>query len=105
MKTTTYAAATIAVLMCSSIATASNGEQMEDILHGSGAVTASPSEPYVQAYHGPQDIEGDTLSNLEDLKDASGFVPYVRVYDDRDNSEDMLFHLNDFDRPDQIAAR
>ena len=105
MKTTTYAVATIAALMCSGVAAAANGEQKEDILHGNGAVTASPYVPYVQAYHGPQDIEEDTLSNLHNLKDASRFVPYVRVYDDRDNSEDMLSHLNDVDQPDRIAAR
>ena len=105
MKTTTYVVATIAALMCSGVATAANGEQTEDILHGNGAVTASPYVPYVQAYRGPQDIEEDTLSDLEELKDASGFVPYVRVYDDRDNSEDMLSNLHDFDQPDRIAAR
>jgi len=105
MKTTSYTTAIIAALMCSGVATAASGEQVEDILHGNGSVTESPYTPYIQAYHGPQDIEGDTLNNLHDLKNASRFVPYVRVDDDRDNSQDMLSNLNDFDQQDQIVAR
>jgi len=89
-KTINYTATLIAAILFSGAAAAANGEQAEDILHGSGAVAASVGAPYVQA-GGDQDNRDDLLSNLQVVHTSSDdFTPYVQVSGDQDNRDDLL---------------
>ena len=89
---TPLAAALIAAVLFSGSGTAAaaNGELAEDILHGSGAVTASPSTPYIQVDSGPKGTETDLLSNLHEVEQSSKFVPYVQTGGDMDNRDNLI---------------
>ena len=89
-KTITYTAAILAVSLFSGLASAASGEQDEDILHGSGAVAASPSTPYIQVNSGPKGTETDLLSNLHEVEQASKFTPYVQNGGDMDNRDNLI---------------
>ena len=89
-KTITYTAAILSVALFSGFANAANGEQDEDILHGSGAVAASPGAPYIQVNSGPKGTETDLLSNLHEIERSSKFTPYVQTGGDMDNRDDLI---------------
>jgi len=90
-KTINYTATLIAAILFSGAAAAANGEQAEDILYGSGAVSASMGVPYVQVNRGPNGTETDLLSNLHEVQPSSNtFTPYVQLGGQQDNSDDLL---------------
>ena len=89
-KTITYTAALLSVALFSGFASAANGEQDEDILHGSGAVAASPSTPYIQVDSGPKGTETDLLSNLHEVQHPHKVTPYVQTDGDMDNRDDLI---------------
>jgi len=100
MKKITSITTIIAVTVFSNLVVAGSGgyDQKEDILHGNGAVSASPYTPFVRTNTGPQGTETDLLSNLHEVEQSSGFIPYVRTGNDRDNSEDMLSNIQNIER-------
>ena len=89
-KTITYTAAILSIALFSGFANAANGEQDEDILHGSGAVASSPSTPYVRVDSGPKGTETDLLSNLHEIESSSKFTPYVQTGGDMDNRDNLI---------------
>jgi len=89
-KTITYTAALLSVALFSGFAGAANGEQDEDILHGSGKVTASPSTPYIRVDSGPKGTETDLLSNLHEVQHHHKVIPYVQTDGDMDNRDDLI---------------
>jgi len=89
-KTITYTAALLSVALFSGFANAANGEQNDDILHGSGAVAASPSTPYIQVDSGPKGTETDLLSNLQEIQHSHTVTPYVQTGGDMDNRDDLI---------------
>ncbi len=92
MKKTTYLIATLAAALLSG-ASFAEMDNVDDVLHGSGNVVASPSTPYVFVQSGPQGTEGDVLYGQEELK-ASAFSPYERVSNDRDNRDDLRDNIS-----------
>jgi len=89
-KTINYTVALIAAVLFSRAAAAANGEQAEDILHGSGAVSASVGAPYVQVDSGPKGTETDLLSNLHEVQHPHKVTPYVQIGGDMDNRDDLI---------------
>jgi len=89
-KTITYTAALLSVALFSGFASAASGELDEDILHGNGAVVATPSTPYVQVNSGPKGTETDLLSNLHEVESSSKFTPYVQTGGDMDNRDNLI---------------
>ena len=88
MKKTTYTAAILATALFSGAAFAEM-DNVDDVLHGTGSVAASPSTPYVFVNSGPQGIEDDVLYGNKEIG-TSDFSPYERVSDDRDNRDNLL---------------
>ena len=83
MKKTTYAAAILAAALFSS-ASFAEMDNVDDIIYGTGSVSASPSTPYVWGNFGPQGIEDDVLYGKRKIG-TSEFRPYECVSEDRDN--------------------
>ena len=88
MKKTTYTAAIIAAVLFSG-ASFAEMDNVDDVIYGTGKVSASPSTPYVWVNSGPQGIEGDVIYGKEEIG-SSDFSPYERVSDDRDNRDNLL---------------
>ena len=88
MKKTTYTAAILAAAMFSGAAFAEM-DNRDDILTGSGKVSASPSTPYVWVNSGPQGIEDDVIYGKKEIG-SSDFSPYERVSEDRDNRDNLI---------------
>ena len=88
MKKTTYTAAIIAAALFSGASFAET-DNVDDVVYGTGSVSASPSTPYIWVNSGPQGIEDDILYGKEELE-SSDFRPYERVSEDRDNRDNLL---------------
>ena len=89
-KTITYTAAILSVALFSGFASAANGEQDEDILHGNGAVAARPGAPYIRVNSGPKGTETDLLSNLHEVQHSHKVIPYVQTGGDMDNRDNLI---------------
>ena len=90
-KTITIAATLLSASLFSGIASANGfGQDVEgDILHGNGAVAASPVTPYVTPDTQQDGIQTDLLSNRHEFDNASQYEPYQIVGSDRDNRDDL----------------
>ena len=90
-KTLTFAAALVSASLFSAAASANSfGQDVEgDILHGNGAVAASPATPYVRHSSVPNGTETDLLWNLQDIEQSSDFVPYQLISGEQDNRDDL----------------
>ena len=65
--------------------------QKEDILHGQGVGGSQPAQPYSR-FMTRQDGFGDSiLHNADQAQPRTSPVPYERVENDRDNSQDMIY--------------
>ena len=93
MKKTTYITAILAAALFSGAAFAEM-DNVDDILTGSGKVSASPSTPYVWVNSGPQDQDSDLLYNLDQIESSSPSVPFDRLSDDRDNRDDLRDNIS-----------
>ena len=93
MKNTTKAlAAALAIAFSgSAVAGSYSDRQKEDILHGQGVDASSPSQPYDGMSSRSQGLSDDLLYNIERARPAVDHVPYQRVENDRDNSQDLLY--------------
>ena len=88
MKKTTYITAILAAALFSGAAFAEM-DNVDDVLTGSGKVSASPSTPYVFVNSGPQGIEDDVIYGKKEIG-SSDFSPYERVSEDRDNRDNLI---------------
>lgn len=88
MKKTTYTAAILSVALSSGAALA-EVDNRDDIIYGTGTVTASVGSPYVRVNSGPVDQDSDLLYNLEQIRSSSQSVPFDRLSDDRDNRDSL----------------
>jgi hypothetical protein len=88
MKKTTYTAAILVAALFSGAAFA-EVDNRDDIIYGTGTVTASPSAPYVFVNSGPQGIEDDIFYGKEEIG-SSEISPYERVSEDRDNRDNLI---------------
>ena len=88
MKKTTYTAAILAAALFSG-ASFAEMDNVDDVIYGTGAVSASPSTPYVFVNSGPQGIEDDVLYGKKETG-TSDFIPYERVSEDRDNRGNLI---------------
>ena len=88
MKNTTYITAILATALFSGAAFAEM-DNVDDILTGSGEVSASPSTPYVWVNSGPQDQDSDLLYNQDQIRSSSPSVPFDQLSEDRDNRDDL----------------
>ena len=82
MKMTITIAATLLSVSLFSATVSANGFGQDvkgDILHGNGAVTASPSTPYVKPDSQQDGIQTDMLSNRHEVDSASDYQPYQIV--------------------------
>ena len=89
MKKTTYITAILAAALFSGAAFAEM-DNVDDVIYGTGSVSASPSTPYVWVNTGSQDQDSDLLSNLEQIKSSSPSVPFNRLTEDRDNRDNLI---------------
>ena len=90
-KTITTAATLLSISLFAATANANGfGQDVEgDILHGNGAVTATPGAPYVTADTQQDGIQTDMLSNRHEFDNASPHQPYEIVGGDQDNRDDL----------------
>ena len=88
MRKTTYTAATLAAVLFSG-ASFAEMDNVDDVVYGTGSVSASPSSPYVWVNSGPQGIEDDVIYGKKEIG-SSDFSPYERVSEDRDNRDNLL---------------
>ena len=88
MKKTTYTAAIIDAALFSGASFAET-DNVDDVVYGTGSVSASPSTPYVWVNSGPQGIEDDVIYGKKEIG-TSEFSPYERVSEDRDNRDNLL---------------
>ena len=93
MKNTTKAlAATLAIAFSgSALAGSYSDRQNDDILYGKGVDASSPSQSYDGVSSRPQDFSDDLLYNTDKAQPSADHVPYERVENDRDNSQDLLY--------------
>ncbi len=83
----------ISAPLFSGLAVAVTPDQEGDILHGNGAVPASPAVPYVAPYQGGQGTEGDLLSHLDELHSGTP-VEAESVAGEQDNVDDLIDSLS-----------
>jgi len=90
-KTITITASLLAVSLFSAAASANSfGQDVEgDILHGKGAVAASPATPYVASAGIQNGIETDMLSNLHEIQPSSDFQQYELISGEQDNRDNL----------------
>ncbi len=88
MKKTAYTAAILAAALFSG-ASFAEMDNVDDVIYGTGSVSASPSTPYVFVNSGPQGIEDDVLYGKNEIG-TSDFIPYERVSEDRDNRDNLI---------------
>ncbi len=93
MNKTTYTTAILAAALFSGAAFA-EVDNRDDIIYGTGTVTASMGSPYVRVNSGPVDQDSDLLYNLEQIKSSSPSVPFDRLSDDRDNRDDLRDNIS-----------
>ncbi len=93
MKNTTYTAAILSVALFSGAAFA-EVDNRDDIIHGTGTVTASMGSPYVRVNSGSADQDSDLLYNLEQIKSSSKSVPFDKLSDDRDNRDSLRDNIS-----------
>jgi hypothetical protein len=93
MKKTTYITAILAAALFSGAAFAEM-DNVDDILTGSGKVSASPSTPYVWVNTGSQDQDSDLFYNLEQINSSSKSVPFDKLSDDRDNRDSLRDNIS-----------
>ena len=93
MKNTTYTATILSVALFSGAAFA-EVDNRDDIIHGTGTVTASIGSPYVRVNSGPADQDSDLLNNLEQIKSSSKSVPFDKLSEDRDNRDNLLDNVS-----------
>ena len=89
MRKTTYTTAILAATMFSSAAFA-EVDNRDDIIHGTGTVTASMGSPYVWVNSGPADQDSDLLYNQEQIRSSSESVPFDQLSEDRDNRDNLI---------------
>ena len=89
MKKTTYTTAILVAALFSGAAFAEL-DNRDDIIHGTGTITASMGSPYVWVSSGPVDQDSDLLYNLDQVKSSSPSSPFDRLSDDRDNSDNLI---------------
>ena len=89
MKKTTYTAVIIATALFSGAAFAEM-DNVDDIIYGTGSITASPSTPYVFVHTGPANQDSDLLYNQEHIRSSSPSVPFDRLNEDRDNRDNLI---------------
>ena len=89
MKKTTYTAAILATALFSS-ASFAEMDNVDDVVYGTGSVSASPSTPYVWVISGPVDQDSDLLYNQEKIRSSSESVPFDRLSEDRDNRDNLI---------------
>ena len=89
MKKTTYITAILAAALFSGAAFA-EVDNRDDIIHGTGTVTASMGSPYVRVNSGPADQDSDLLYSQEQIKSSSPSVPFDRLSEDRDNRDNLI---------------
>ena len=98
MKINLYIPVLVATTLFSGVALAGNSNvgdpAAEDILHGKGSVSASPSTPYLGQDRRPNGTETDVLSNLQEINGPGQITPYVRTEGDRDNNNDLIDNLS-----------
>ena len=93
MKKTTYTAAILATALFSGAAFA-EVDNRDDIIHGTGTVTASMGSPYVWANNGPADQDSDLLYIQEQIKTSSPSVPFDQLSEDRDNRDNLMDNVS-----------
>ena len=87
----TLAAAIAIAFSGSALAGGYTDRQKEDILYGQGAGGSHPAQPYSR-FMTRQDGFGDSvLHNVDQAQPRTSPVPYERVENDRDNSQDMIY--------------
>jgi hypothetical protein len=89
MKKTTYITAILATALFSG-ASFAEMDNVDDILTGSGKVSASPGTPYVWVNAGPADQDSDLLYNQEQIRSPSKSVPFDQLSEDRDHRDNLL---------------
>ena len=89
MKKTTYTAAIFTTALFSG-ASFAEVDNRDDIIHGTGTVTASMGSPYVWTNSGPADQDSDLLYNQEQISSSSESTPFDRLSEDRDNRDNLI---------------
>jgi hypothetical protein len=93
MKKTTYITAILAAALFSGAAFA-EVDNRDDVIYGTGTVTASMGSPYVWVNSGPADQDSDLLYNLEQINPSSKSVPFDKLSDDRDNRDSLRDNIS-----------
>jgi hypothetical protein len=93
MKKTTYITAILAAALFSGAAFA-EVDNRDDVIYGTGTVTASMGSPYVRVNSGPADQDSDLLYNLEQINSSSKSVPFDKLSDDRDNRDSLRDNIS-----------
>lgn len=89
MKKTTYITAILAAALFSGAAFAEM-DNADDVIYGTGSVSASLSTPYVFVNSGPADQDSDLLYNQEQIRSSSKSAPFDRLSEDRDNRDNLI---------------
>ena len=99
-RTVTQIIAVTALALCSGAVIAENRHVNQDQMEDilyGDGVSASAGAPYLRV-HDDRDHDNYLLYTPNETDQSSSFVAYVRVDDDRDHSEDQLYG-SDFGQP------
>ena len=91
MKATILTASIVAIIGFSgaSMAGKYTDEQREDVLHGVGIHSSSPSQMYIASDDDNRGSSSAIKYNASETSPAGSYVPYTPVSGDRDNNDSL----------------
>ena len=90
MKLTYIRVATLAATLFTGSAIANSDEISRDLIYGTVNINSSPSQAYDSSDYDPRGYKDYILDQADSVVPANPHVPYERVENERDNSQNLI---------------